>query len=105
MLVQPGMSHYWLIDPHLHAEVDAELYGQTPDGKTLPGHEPHAPHDHPASQGIVVSDPLLLNLFGPEFYQTLLAPARSLALGDRCLNLAVFATSIALAPPDQPPRG
>ncbi len=105
MLVQPGLSYYWLIDPQIHAEIDAEEYGQTPDGHTLPGHEQHAPHDHPAGQGIVVSAPLLINPFGAEFYQALFAPAKSPALCDRCPNLAVFASSIALDPPEQPPRG
>ena len=54
-LVQPGMSYFWLIDPALHAEIDKELYGQLPDGETLPGHEHHAPHEHPASEGTTVS--------------------------------------------------
>ena len=104
ILVQPGLSFYWLIDPHLHAEIDEALYGQSPDGATLPGHDQHVPHQHPVSQGIPVSAPLYVNPFGREFYRRLFTPAIAPALCNRCTSLAVFATSIVLTPPDQPPR-
>lgn len=104
MLVQPGLSHYWLIDPHIHAEIDAALYGQTPDGETLPGHESHAPHQHPVNLGIIVSAPLLIDPFGAEFYRAVFAPATSPALCRRCLGVLIVAKSISLAPPEQPPR-
>lgn len=104
MLVQPGLSHYWLIDPHIHAEIDEALYGQTPDGETLPGHESHAPHQHPVNLGIIVSAPLLIDPFGAEFYRAVFAPATSPALCRRCLGVLIVAKSISLAPPEQPPR-
>ena len=102
--VQPGVSYYWWIDPAIHVQIDAELYGQRPDGETLPGHEHHPPHEHPANPGITVSDLTLANPFGAAFYRTLLSPAERLALVGQRSELAVIAQQIALAPPDQPPR-
>ena len=76
---QPGMSYSWLIDPDVHAQIDAELYGQRPDGETLPGHEPHPPHEHPVMLGLTVPGLTLANPFGEAFYSALMSPAQRLA--------------------------
>jgi hypothetical protein len=101
---QPGMSYYWLIDPGVHARIDAELYGQQPDGETLPGHAPQLPHEHSIILGAAVSELTLVNPFGAAFYGALLSPAQRLALLDRRVELAVISQGITLTPPDQPPR-
>jgi|WetSurMetagenome_2_1015567.scaffolds.fasta_scaffold876856_2 hypothetical protein len=101
---QPGMSYHWLIDPALHARIDAELYGQLPNGETLPGHEPQLPHEHSTILGTTVSELTLVNPFGAAFYGALLSPAQRLALLDRRVELAVIPQAITLTPPDQPPR-
>jgi hypothetical protein len=101
---QPGMSYYWLIDYEVHAQIDAELYGQRPDGETLPGHEHHLPHDHPIMPGISIPDLTLANPFDASFYELLLSPAQRLALFGQRVELDVIVQSIAIAPPDQPPR-
>ncbi len=103
-LVQPGMSGYWLIDPAVHARIDAELYGQLPDGETLPGHEPQLPHEHSIILGTAVSGLTLVNPFGAAFYCALLTPAQRLARLDRRAEPFVIPQSITLTPPDQPPR-
>ncbi len=102
--MQPGMSYYGLIDPAAHAQIDAELYGQRPDGETLPGHEPHPPHEHPINPGISVPTVTLANPFDAAFYRTLLFPAQRLALSSHRLELDVIAQAITLELPDQPPR-
>jgi hypothetical protein len=102
MVVQPGLSYFWLITPGVHAEIDAELYGQSPAGETLPGHAPHAPHDHSGNFGTTI--PQIANPFNAIFYLSLLAPAQRPALRGWRLELAVSADSIVIAPPDQPPR-
>jgi hypothetical protein len=101
---QPGTSHYWLIDPAVHAQVDAELYGQLPDGETLPGRTPEPPHEHSINQGVGVSGLTLTNPFDAVFYRTLLSPAQQLALSGCPLETGVFVSSVTLTPPDQPPR-
>ena len=101
---QPGTSPYWLIDPIVHAQIDAELYGQLPDGETLPGHASQPPHQHPVNQGVSVSGLTFAHPFDAAFYRTLLSPAQQLALLARPIELSVFAHSITLDPPDQPPR-
>ncbi len=103
-LVQPGMSYYWLIDPAVHAQIDAELYGQRSDGETLPSHEHHPPHEHPASPGITFSSLALTNPFDAGFYRALLSPTQRQALQGQRSELVAFARSNPLAPPDQPPR-
>jgi hypothetical protein len=103
-LMQPGMSVYSLMPPEEHAEIDKELYGQTPDGRTLPGHEQHAPHDHPANQGTPVPDSTYFNPFDAAFYHALLAPAQRPALRGQPPETDVIAQSITIEPPDQPPR-
>jgi hypothetical protein len=101
---QPGMSHYWLIEPAVHAQIDAELYDQLPDGETLPGHIPHPPHEHPSHPGNFVAGLTLANPFDATFYRALLSPAERLALLGQRLEMEVIAQTIVLAPPDQPPR-
>lgn len=103
-LMQPGMSIYSLMSPEEHAEIDAALYGQTPDGHTLPGHDQHAPHDHPANQGTPVPGGTYANPFDAAFYRALLSPAQRLALFDQRVELAAIAQLITIGPPDQPPR-
>jgi hypothetical protein len=100
---QPGMSYYWLIDPAVHAQVDAELYGQRPDGETLPGHEPRPPHEH-LVLGVAIPGFMLTNPFDAAFYRVLLSPAQRLALLGQRIQLAVIAHSIAPEPLEQPPR-
>ena len=102
--VQPGMSGYWPIDPAVHARIDAERYGQLPDGETLPGHAPQLPHDHSTILGTAVSELTLINPFGAAFYCALLSPAQRRALLDRHAEPSVIPQSITLTPPDQPPR-
>jgi len=103
-IMQPGMSMYSLVSPEVHAEVDEELYGQTPDGHTLPGHAEHAPHDHPANPGTPVPDSTFINPFDAAFYRALLEPAQRPALHDQRPETAIFAESITIEPPEQPPR-
>jgi hypothetical protein len=102
--VQPGMSYYWLIDAEVHAKVDAELHGQRPDGETLPGHQPHPPHEHPVSLGMSVSGSTLANPFDAAFYRTLLSPAQQPAMFGQRVEAGVYGQSITLEPPDHPPR-
>jgi hypothetical protein len=103
-IMQPGMSIYSVISPEVHAEIDKELYGQTPDGHTLPGHEEHAPHDHPANQGTAVPDSTYINPFDAAFYHALFEPTQRPALNGQRLETAIFARSITIEPPEQPPR-
>lgn len=101
---QPGTSSYWLIDPVVHAQIDAQLYGQLPDGESLPGRVAQPPHQHPVNQGVGVSGLTFAQPFDAAFYRTLLSPAQRLALLARPIEMGVFAQSIALEPPKQPPR-
>lgn len=103
IVVQPGMSYYWLINPCLHAEIDADVYGQSPTGETLPGHSPHAPHDHSPNVGGTLPDFTVTNPFDETFYASLLSAAQQPAL-QRQFEIAVIARSITIEPPDQPPR-
>jgi hypothetical protein len=98
------MSYFWLIDPALHAEIDKELYDQLPDGETLPGHEHHPPHEHPVSQGTTVPALTIASPFSTAVYQSLLAAAQRPALRSLRVEADVIAESIAIEPPDQPPR-
>jgi hypothetical protein len=104
MLVQPGMSYYWLIDPHLHAEMDAEDYGQLPDGQPLPGQPWRPPHQHPTNEGTIVTGIVLHNVFDSAFYQVVLSAAENPALAGCRSEAAVIAESVTPAPPDHPPR-
>jgi hypothetical protein len=104
VFAQPGMSYYGLIDPKVHAQIDAELYGQRPDGETLPGHEQHPPHEHPITPGNSVPALTLVNPFDAAFYSALLSPAQRLALLGQRVEMIVIAQAIVIEPPDQPPR-
>jgi len=103
-LMQPGMSIYSVMSPALHAEIDEELYGQTIDGQTLPGHEHHAPHDHPVNPGTPVPGTTYINPFDAAFYRSLLSLALRPALHGQRLDVDVIAQSISIEPPEQPPR-
>ncbi len=103
MLVQPGVSYYWLIDSHLHAEIDADRYGQTPDGRTLPGRSQHPPHEHPSSEGVTNSEAVSSNGFDAAFYAALFAEANRPSLQGRRLELAVIALAVVRDPPEHPP--
>jgi hypothetical protein len=103
-VVQPGLSYFWLIDPDVHAEIDAEEYGQTPDGRMLPGHPWHPPHDHPSSAGLSITDLVQQNAFDAAFYATVFSPAERPALQDRLLEVEMLVKSSDMPPPDQPPR-
>jgi hypothetical protein len=102
--MQPGMSIYSVMAPEVHAKIDEELYGQTIDGHTLPGHEHQAPHDHPVNQGKPVPGGTYANPFDADFYHSLLSPAQRPALRGQRLETDVIAQSITIAPPEQPPR-
>jgi hypothetical protein len=103
-LVQPGMSYFWLINPVVHARLDAELYGQTPDGAPLPGHARQPPHQHPVGFGTSVPDLTILNPFDAAFYHRLSEAAQRPALHSRLNEADVSARSVAIKPPLQPPR-
>ncbi|HTP08631.1 MAG TPA: hypothetical protein VMP08_10295 [Anaerolineae bacterium] len=107
MFAQPGVSPYALIDPAVHAAIDAEVYGQTIDGQPLPGHEHdhHLPHNHPGSSGLPTPNLSLQNVFDDAFYLNVFAPAKQRALSSERCETAVIAESITLVPLDPPPRG
>ena len=102
--MQPGMSYYWLMDPHLHAEIDAEEYGQLPNGQTLPGQPWHPPHEHPTSFGASVEGLTLRNPFDEVFYNTVFSAAQRPALRGLRVDSSALGQSITVEPPDQPPR-
>ena len=103
-LVQPGVSAWWLMDPQVHAKIDLEEFGQTPDGRTLPGHPWHPPHNHPTSAALGISDLIQQNAFDAAFYEIVFRPAHEPALQGQALEIEVIATATDLAPPDHPPR-
>ena len=102
--VQPGLSAYWLIEPQLHARLDAADYDQLPDGEPLPGHPVHAPHQHPISFGIGASSVVLQHGFDAGFYRKVFSPAGRLALLNHWSETGVIAKAVNLEPPEQPPR-
>jgi hypothetical protein len=106
MFTQPGMSSFWLIDPAVPAAIDAELYGQTIDGRPLPGHEGdhYPPHDHPSSSGLPAPEFSLHSVFDDAFHTIVLAPADEPALNGERHEAAVIADAITLIPLDPPPR-
>lgn len=104
VLVPPGLSYYWLIDPEVHVEVDADRYGQTLDGRTLPGYPERPPHEHPVSAAMVVSALLLTAIFGVVYGDVLVAAQRPW-LHSRRFEAGLIGESIALPPPKPPPRG
>lgn len=103
-VVQPGLSYFWLIDPQVHADIDAEEYGQTSDGRMLPGYPWRPPHDHPSSASLSITDLMQHNVFDAAFYDMVFSPAARLALQDSRPESQVIEKSIAVPPPDQPPR-
>ena len=106
MFAQPGVSPYALIDPAVHAAIDAEVYGQPIDGHPLPGHEGdhHPPHEHPSSSGIPPTALSVQNVFDRTFYLNIFFPADQPALRNERHEAAVIAESIALVPLKPPPR-
>jgi hypothetical protein len=106
MVAQPGVSPYALIDPAVHTAIDAEVYGQTIDGRPLPGHERdhHLPHHHPGGSGLPTPNLSLPNVFDHAFYLNVLAPGKQRALSSERCEAAVIAESITLVPLDPPPR-
>ena len=103
-LVQPGLSYYWLIDPQVHAEVDAELYDQLPDGRMLPGHPYHPPHQHPGSSGLPTADPVTLGTDASAGSRAIFWAANRPSLQNSCADAAVIACAVFLDPPEHPPR-
>ncbi|MGH2593759.1 MAG: hypothetical protein ACRDGG_09625 [Anaerolineae bacterium] len=103
-LVPIGLSSYWLIDFAVHARIDAGLYGQTPDGRPLPGHPIHSPHQHSSSIGISSSTSSLMAGSSANFSDAILLPAQPPSLDGERVEYDASAASIALSPPDPPPR-
>lgn len=104
MLVPPGLSYYWLIDPEAHAEIDAGLYGQTPDGRTLPGYPERPPHEHPASAAMSVAAIPLASVYHTAAAYDVFASAQQPWLGDKHIDAEVIAESAAVSPLERPPR-
>ena len=103
-LVQPGLSYYWLIDPQAHAEIDAERYDQLPDGRMLPGHPYHPPHEHPSSDGLPATHPVTLNEDAGAYSSMIFWEANRPALQSSNAEAAVIARAVFLDPPEHPPR-
>ena len=104
VLVPPGLSYYWLIDSEIHAQIDAVRYGQTPDGRTLPGCAERPAHDHPAGAAVSVSAISLASIFQIASYYDADTPAKRSSLGGKRVDDAVIGESIALPPLEHPPR-
>ena len=104
ILVQRGMSYYWLISPYLHAEIDAELYGQSPTGETLPGHTSHAPHQHPIGLGMTAPESAISNPIDLGVRTSIWLAAQQLALLNRVIEVSEAVEAIVIEPPRQPPR-
>ena len=102
--MQPGMSVYWLIAPAMHARIDADEYGQTADGQPLPDRPVTPPHSHPAHDASAESAVSLPTSFDAGFYQVVFSPALRPSLNSRHIEAHVNAESIALDPPEHPPR-
>ena len=104
MLIQPGVSATWLLDAHRHAAIDADVYGQTPDGRTLPGRAAHPPHSHPADDSLPGPEIAPLRPFNAAAAAAILSEANRPSLGDRRSDAEVIAAAIFLDPPEHPPR-
>ena len=103
-LLQPGMSDYWLINPQVHAAIDAEEYGQLPDGQPLPGYPARPPHSHPGHDGMAYSpEPLIAGLDMSSFDRVLVEANRPSLQGSRS-EAAVIVAAVVLDPPEPPPR-
>ena len=103
-LVQPGLSYYWLIDPRVHADIDAERYGQSTDGHMLPGHPYHPPHEHPSSGGLPITDPVTLADEASAYPHAIFWEANRPSLQSRYAEAAVIVRVVYLDPPEHPPR-
>jgi hypothetical protein len=103
-LVQPGVSSTWLIGTRQHAKIDADLYGQTPDGRTLPGHAEHPPHQHSADDGLPNSVVIVLQRFEVGYAAAILSEANRPSLQDRRSDATVIASAVFLEPLEHPPR-
>jgi len=103
-LVQPGVSSTWLIGAHHHAAIDADLYGQTPDGHTLPGHAERLPHQHSADDGLPNSEVIPLPCFDAAYVAAILWEANRPSLQECRSDAAVIASAVFLEPPEHPPR-
>jgi hypothetical protein len=103
-LVQPGVSSTWLLDAHQHAAIDADLYGQSPDGHTLPGHAEHPPHQHSADEGLPNSVVIVLQRFDVGYAAAIYWEANRSSLQDCRSEAAVIASVVFLQPPEHPPR-
>jgi hypothetical protein len=102
--VQPGLSYYWLIDPHVHAEIDAERYDQLPDGRMLPGHPYHSPHEHPSSGGLPIPYPVTLDDDALAYSRAIFWEANRPSLQNSYAEAAVITRAVFLDPPEHPPR-
>ncbi len=103
-LAQPGLSHYWLIDPRVHAEVDAERYDQLPDGRMLPGHPYQPPHEHPGSSGLPATDPVTLAADASACFRAFFWEANRPSLQNSYAEAAAIPQVVFLDPPEHPPR-
>ena len=103
-LVQPGLSYYWLIDPQRHAEIDADSYGQLPDGRMLPGRPYHPPHEHSSSSGIPATHPATLDDDASTHSSAIFHEANRPSLQNRYSVAAVITRAVFLDPPEHPPR-
>jgi hypothetical protein len=103
-LVQPGLSYYWLIDPYMHAKIDAERYDQLPDGRMLPGHPYHPPHEHPGSGGLSITHLVMLETDASACSRVIFWEAHRPSLQDNYAELAVILWDVHLDPPEPPPR-
>ncbi len=102
--VQPGLSDYGWIDPHVHAEIDAERYGQLPDGRMLPGYPYHPPHEHPRSDGLPTTHPITLDDDASAYAWMIFWAANRPSLQGTHAEAAVIASAVFLDPPEHPPR-
>ncbi len=102
--VQPGLSYYWLLDPHLHAEIDAERYGQMPDGRMLPGHPYQPPHEHPSSGGLPTTQAIQFENEGALYFWAIFWEANRPSLQNRYAEATAIPRGVFLDPPEPPPR-
>ncbi len=102
--VQPGLSYYWLIDPHVHAEIDADRYGQLPDGRMLPRHPYEPPHDHPSSGGLPITQAIQFENEVVRRSQAIFWEANRPSLQPRYAEAAAIPRAVLLDPPEPPPR-
>jgi hypothetical protein len=103
-LVQPGLSYYWLIDPHVHAEIDAERYDQLPDGRMLPGHPYHPPHEHPSSGGLPITQAIQFENEVARCSRVIFWEANRPLLQNHYAEAAAIPLAVFLDPPEPPPR-